>query len=366
MKARPVDTPFLLVFLFLLVFGLLIFTSAALGLLARDGGASFGSVAVTQLLLGFVCGGIALVTLSRLDYRTWRPYVPYIFGFGILLTLLTFVPGIGLTLKGASRWIDIGPVTFQPAEFLKFAVVALLASIYAARFKHTDTWRGGVLPLLLVGGCAAGILLLQPDTDGAAIILFAGAGMLFAAGGKVWHLLILALIGLSALGVAAYQRPYLAERFMTFINHSADPRGSGWQISQSLLAVGSGGWSGRGFGQSIEKFSYLPEPIGDSIFAVAAEEFGFVGSVALVLLYAALALLGLRITARAPDPFGGLLVVGLVVTIIGQSFMNIASTLALIPLSGLPLVFVSHGGTSLAIALAEVGVILSVSRKMKH
>jgi cell division protein FtsW len=366
MKGKSVDTPFLLVFLVLVVFGLLIFTSAALGLLARDGGATFGSVAVSQLLFGFVCGGAALIIISRLDYRMWRAYTPYVFAFAIALTLLTFVPGVGLTLKGASRWIDIGPITFQPAEFLKFAVVLLLASVYAARFKHVDSLKSGVVPLVLVGGAAAGILLLQPDTDGAAVILLSCAAMLFAAGGRLWHLLLLALMGVMALGVVAYQRPYLAERFTTFLNHSADPQGAGWQIQQSLIAVGSGGFSGRGFGQSIEKFSYLPEPIGDSIFAVAAEEFGFVGSVLLVLLFCGVALLGLRIAARAPDPFGGLLVVGLVTIIIGQSFMNIASTLGLIPLSGLPLMFVSHGGTALAITLAEVGVILSVSRRMKH
>ncbi len=365
MKSKSADTPFLLVFLVLIVFGLLIFTSAALGLLAR-GGASFTSVAVSQLLLGFLCGGIALVVLSHIDYRLWRPYTPYFFGFALLLTLLTFIPGIGITLKGAARWVSMGPITFQPAELLKFAAVAFIAGIYASRMRSVGTLRGGVLPLVLIGGLSAGILLLQPDTDGAAIILLACAVVLFTAGGKVWHLLLLGLIGLLALGAVAYQRPYLAERFLTFVNHSADPQGAGWQIHQSLIAVGSGQWSGKGFGQSIEKFSYLPEPIGDSIFAVAAEEFGFVGSVALVLLYAGVALLGLRIAARAPDPFGGLLVVGLITVIIGQSFMNIASTLGLIPLSGLPLIFVSHGGTSLAIALAEVGVILSVSKRMRN
>ncbi len=190
--------------------------------------------------------------------------------------------------------------------------------------------------------------------------------MLFAAGGKLRHLLLLALIAAAALGVAAYERPYLAQRFVTFIYQGAnDPQGAGWQVQQSLIAVGSGGLTGRGFGQSVEKFSYLPEPIGDSVFAVAAEEFGFVGSVALIGLYAAFAILGLRIAARAPDPFGGLVVVGLVTLIVIQSFNNIASVLGLIPLSGLPLIFVSHGGTALAISLAEVGVILSVSRRMK-
>ncbi len=361
---KPLDTPFFLILLVLVVFGLLIFTSAALGLLAR-GGATFTSVAVSQLLLGFLCGGVALIVLSRIDYRVWRPYTPYFFAFALFLTLLTFVPHIGLSLKGAARWITVGPVSFQPAELLKFTVVLFLSGVYASRFRYVHTIRGGILPLLLVGGVSAAVLLVQPDTDGAAVVLLACAVMLFAAGGRMWHLAALALAGCLVLGVAAYERPYLAERFVTFLNHSADPRGAGWQIDQSLIAVGSGGWTGKGFGQSIEKFSYLPEPIGDSIFAVAGEEFGFVGSVALVLLFAAFALLGLRIAARAPDPFGGLLVVGLVAMIVGQSFMNIASTLGLIPLSGLPLVFVSHGGTSLAIALAEVGVILSVSRRMK-
>ena len=349
----------------MVVFGLLIFTSAALGLLARDG-ASFTSVAVNQLLLGLVCGGIALWVLSRLDYRTWAPYTPYLFAFAMILTALTLVPGIGLELKGASRWLSLGPITFQPVEILKLAVVAFLAAVFAARMKHIDTIKGGVLPLALVVGSAAGLLLLQPDTDGAAIIGLASLGMLFAAGGRVWHILVIILIGVGALGIAAYQRPYLMERFTTFLNPEADTRGAGYQLHQSLIAVGSGEWVGKGFGQSIEKFSFLPEPIGDSIFAVAAEEFGFVGSVMLILLYASVALLGLRIAARAPDPFGGLLVVGLVLLIIGQSFMNIASIVGLIPLSGLPLIFVSHGGTALAISLAEIGILLSVSRRMKH
>ncbi len=365
MKKNSVDTPFLLVTCALVVFGLLIFTSAALGLLARDG-ASFTSVAVNQLLLGLVCGGIALWVLSRLDYRIWAPYTPYFFGLAMMLTALTLVPGVGLELKGASRWLSLGPITFQPIEILKLAVVAFLAAIFAARMKHVHTLMGGVLPLALVVGSAAGLLLLQPDTDGAAILAMASLGMLFAAGGRAWHILAIVLIGVGALGIAAYQRPYLMERFTTFLNPEADTRGAGYQLNQSLIAVGSGEWVGKGFGQSIEKFSYLPEPIGDSIFAVAAEEFGFVGSVMLIVLYASVALLGLRIAARAPDPFGGLLVVGIVLLIIGQSFMNIASIIGLIPLSGLPLIFVSHGGTALAISLAEIGILLSVSRRMKH
>jgi cell division protein FtsW len=362
---KHVDTPFLLVLCALVAFGLLIFTSAALGLLARDG-APFSSVAVSQLLLGLVGGSVACFVISRLDYRAWRPYTPYFFAFAIFLTLLTFVPHIGLSLKGASRWINLGPVSFQPEEILKLATVAMLAAWYAARMKAVRTLQGGIVPLLCIAGPAALILLAQPNTAGVVMIGAAAVSVLFAAGGRMLHLGALALIGAIAISGAALTYPHVAERIETFFNQSQDPHGAGWQIQQSLIAVGSGGFTGKGLGQSIQKFSYLPEPVGDSIFAVAGEEFGFLGSLVLVGLFVGLGMLGLRIAARAPDPFGGLLVVGLVVLMVGQSFFNIASTLGLVPLVGVPLIFVSHGGTALAMALAEAGVILSVSRRMRH
>ena len=362
---KNVDTPFLLALLAVLFFGLLIFTSAAMGLLARDGGATFTSVAVSQLLMGFVLGGIGLVVFSRIDYRVYRHYTPYFFALALVLAVLPFAPHVGLTLKGASRWIVIGGFSFQPEEILKFATVLFLAAVYAARFKKIQTFKGGLLPLLAIGGSAALILLIQPNTAGVIVIGMATSAMFFAAGGRVVHIAGLALLGILAVGTAAYFRPYVAQRIETFIHQSADPQGAGYQIQQSLIAVGSGQLTGRGFGQSIEKFSYLPEPIGDSIFAVAGEEFGFVGSTLLVFLFMLFGILGLRVAARAPDPFGGLIVVGFIVLIVGQSFFNIASSVGLVPLVGVPLIFVSHGGTALAMSLAEVGVILSVSRHMK-
>ncbi|HYF12983.1 MAG TPA: putative peptidoglycan glycosyltransferase FtsW [Candidatus Paceibacterota bacterium] len=362
---KSVDTPFLLTLCAIVAFGLLIFTSAALGLLARQSGATFSSVAVSQLLLGLICGSIACFILAKIDYRLWRPYTPYLFGFAVCLTLLTFVPGIGLELKGAARWVQVGPISFQPEEVLKFATVAFLAMIYAKNLKAVPTLKGGILPLIGIAGLSALILILQPNTAGVVMIGAAAVGVLFAAGGRVVHIALLFLIGCAAIAGAAYAYPHVSERIATYLNVTEDPHGAGWQIQQSLIAVGSGGITGRGFGQSIQKFSYLPEPIGDSIFAVAAEEFGFIGSLLLVSLFVLLGLLGLRIAARAPDPFGGLLVTGLVILIVGQSFFNIASTLGLVPLVGVPLIFVSHGGTALAMALAEAGVILSVSRRMK-
>jgi cell division protein FtsW len=362
---KAIDTPFLLALCSIVIAGLLIFTSAALSLLQQDGGATFTSVAVSQLLLGLVCGSIALIFFAKMDYRKWRQYSPYFFAFAFILTTLTFVPHIGLSLKGAARWIALGPLSFQPVEILKFASVMLLAAIYASHMRAVPTFRRGTLPLLLVAGSVGGLLMLQPDTADVIIVGMAATGVYFAAGGRISHIVVLALVGALAVGGAAFKYVHVADRLKTFINQEADPLGAGYQVQQSLIAVGSGGWGGRGFGQSIEKFSYLPEPIGDSIFAVAAEEFGFMGSTALVLLYVSIALLGLRIAARAPDPFGGLLVVGLITLIVGQSFFNIASAIGLVPLIGVPLIFVSHGGTALAISLAEVGVILSVSKRMK-
>ena len=365
MKKKSIDAPFLLSVCALVTFGLLIFTSAAMGLLAHAGGASFTSVAASQLLFGLVCGGVLLIFFSRFEYQRLKPLTPYIFGFAVFLSLLTFVPHVGLSLKGASRWIVVGPVSFQPEEVLKFATVLFLAAAYASNFKAIKTIRGGIFPLVCIAGGAALILIAQPDTAGVVIIGLATVCMLFAGGGKIWHFAVLALVGVGIVAGAALVYPHVRARLVTYLDQSSDPQGSGYQIQQSLIAVGSGGITGRGFGQSIEKFSYLPEPIGDSIFAVAGEEFGFVGSTLLVLLFLGFGILGLRIASKAPDPFGGLIVVGFVMLSVGQSFFNIASTLGLIPLIGVPLIFVSHGGTALAISLAEVGVILNVSRRMK-
>lgn len=365
MKKHFVDLPFLIISGALILFGLIIFVSAALGLLARSSGASFASVTVSQLLLGLVCGSVAMLLTSHTDYRRYRLYTPYFFGFAFFLTLLTFVPHIGLTLKGASRWISIGGVSFQPEEILKLGTIMFLAAYYSANLKSVRTWRGGVLPLLLIAGSASALLLAQPNTDGALILGATAAAILFAAGGKIKHLAALLCVGVVMLAGAAWQFPHVSQRLHAFFDHASDPLGSNWQIQQSLLAIGSGGLAGRGFGQSVEKFSYLPESTSDSVFAVASEEFGFIGSVFLVLLFMCFAVSALRIASKSSDSFGGLMVVGFTTLIVGQSLFNIGSSVGLVPILGLPLIFVSHGGSALALALAEVGIILSVSRHMK-
>lgn len=361
---NPVDKPLLISVLVLVFVGFLIFSSASLGLLAR-GGASFTSVALGQILLGIVGGGVALLLATRIHYRLYRSYALYIFLAALVATLLVFVPGLGFTYGGATRWIDVGFTTFQPAELLKLAFVIYLARWLSSSRMKLHSIRYGLLPLAGLSILVGIVLLLQPDTGTFLVILATGFAMFIAAGARWRDIAILGVISGIGLSVLAFFRPYVMDRLLTFLNPAADPFGSSYQIQQALIAVGSGNIFGRGFGQSVQKFDYLPEPIGDSIFAVFAEEFGFIGAFLLIALFLFFALRGLRIAARAPDQFGGLLVVGIVILIVSQSFINIGSLIGIFPLTGLPLLFVSHGGTALFFTLIGVGIILNVSRYTK-
>lgn len=363
MRGKQADRMFLGIVTVLLVSGLLIFTSASLGLLARTG-ANFSSVALTQLA-AVVLGCLIAFVVSKIHYTFWRRASFYIFIASIILTLLVFVPHIGLTFGGGKRWIGIGGFSFQPAEFLKIAFVMYSATWLAGAKEKVTTFKEGMLPIIIMLAIVGVILLKQPDTDTFVSIFLAAMGMFIVAGGRFRHLF--GLVAASLLGFAAlvFMRPYLMQRITTFLNPAADPLGAGYQIQQSLIAIGSGEIFGRGFGQSIQKFSYLPEPIGDSIFAVAAEEFGFIGGVFLLLLFLFFTLRGLRIAVKSPDMFGGLLTVGIVILIVSGSFMNIASMLGVVPLSGLPLFFVSHGGSAMILALFQVGIILNISKFRK-
>lgn len=358
---HSIDHTFLIATAILVVIGFFIFSSASLGLMARDG-ARFSSVAISQLVLGVGLGSIACAILAHVPYRAYRQYAPHLFGVALFLTLLTLVPFLSYDAGGARRWLNIFGFSFQPAEFLKLAFIICLAWYYSMFHSRLSDVRVGLGGLALFLGLAGVILLLQPDTGTFLLIGASGVTMYLVAGARVTHLLMLFVVLVGAIAIMALARPYVMDRITTFMDPSQDPRGSGYQIKQSLIAVGSGGFFGRGYGQSIQKFNYLPEPIGDSVFSVAAEEFGFVGSTVLIGLFVFFTLRGLSIAARAPDRFGGLMVVGIVILILAQSFANIGSMLGLIPLTGEPLAFVSHGGTSLLFALAGVGIVLNVSR----
>jgi len=360
-KPKSVDTLLLTFIILMVAGGFLIFSSASLGLMARDG-ASFGSVAFSQFVFGVLGGGVALLVMSNVYYRHWRKYAFYLFVLSLLATLAVFIPELGMTHAGATRWLDLGFITIQPSEFLKIGFVIYLATWLSGVHDRIEHWKYGLLPFATTIGLVGATMLAQPDTDTFMIMAFSGIAMYLAAGARWRDILIIFLGAVLVLIVIALTRPYIMDRLTTFMHPDADPLGSGYQIQQSLIAVGSGGVSGRGFGQSIQKFEYLPEPIGDSIFAVFAEEFGFIGSVLLICSLVFLTLRGYRTATEANDIFGTLLVVGFMTIIVAQAFLNIGAMVAIAPLSGLPLPFISHGGTALMATLASLGIVLNVSK----
>ena len=358
---RKVDKSFLLISIILIVAGFFIFSSASLALLAKES-SNYSSIAFSQTVFGLFAGTVVMIIVSRLDSQIWKKSAFWLLLIAIIINILVLVPGIGFEHAGAQRWIKLGAVSFQTSEMLKLAFIIYFAAWVAGVKEKMKTFYWGFLPLLVLFAISAVLLLKQPDTDNLILIIIAGVAMFIAAGGKwryVFSILLAVIIGLALL---AYARPYVMQRITTFLNPQTDIQGASYQVQQSLIAVGSGGLFGRGFGQSVQKFTYLPEPVGDSIFAVAAEEFGFVGSVFLLMMFVLFATRGLKIASGTTNIFGRLTVVGIVIMITSQAFINIGAMLGVIPLSGITLPFVSHGGTSLFVTLLEVGIVLSISR----
>jgi cell division protein FtsW len=362
-RTRHIDRFFLISVLLLTGFGFVIFLSASLGLLAQEN-VSFKGVAMKQTIsLGI--GLVAFFLFSNVPYVWVRKSAFFIFLAAIGINLLLFIPSLTLHHGGASRWIDLGFVTFQPSEFLKVAFIIYMAA-WAHYAKHRiEKMKFGLLPYVILMVILGALLMVQSDTDTLVVIGGTGIIMMIIAGVPIRHITLAGLLMAVAITAVIFFRPYAAERVKTFLNKGSDSQGSGYQINQSLIAIGSGQITGRGFGQSIQKFGYLPQPTDDSIFAVAAEEFGFVGSVGLLGLYVLFAVSSFRVGTRSPDVFGGLMAVGIAVLVISESFMNMAAMLGLIPLSGMPLLFVSHGGTALIITLAAAGMVANVSKFAK-
>lgn len=350
------------VFIFLLAailsFGVFMFTSASLGILARNQNLFLGMVA-NQFLLGLAGGFVALIIFSKIPYRVWKKYALPVLIFSLVVTAFVFVPGIGFEHGGAKRWIHIASFSFQPSELLKFGLILYLAAFFSSVKERAGNLQF-VLPIFFIF-ISALIMMKQPDTGTFIVMTLAALSIYFVSGAKWKHIFIICLIGLASMAVLITLKPYLKDRLLTFMDPTRDPLGSAYQIQQSLIAIGSGEIFGRGLGQSVQKFNFLPEPVGDSIFAVIGEELGFVGGMITVILFLLFCLRGLKIASRAPDSFGKYFTTGIVTLIIAQSFLNISSLVGIFPLTGVPLVFISHGGTSLLFALAEVGIVINVS-----
>ena len=361
-QLRQYDQVFLLLFATMVIFGFFILASASLGISSEKYGEAYYFL-LHQMLYGLLPGAILFYFALMTPYKYLRNLALPILLVGIFLMFLVFVPGIGFYHGGAKRWLSFGVISFQPSELMKFAYIVYLAAWLETRGKELRSFKFGFLPFIIMSVFIASFLVFQPDIGTLGVLMISVFALFFYSGGPVRQLAIFAGIGLSAFVGLVLIEPYRLERVSTFWNSSADPVGAGYQINQALIAVGSGGLWGRGFGLSRQKFSYLPEPIGDSIFAVAAEELGFVGGISLLALFLLFFLRGIWAANRAPDLFGKLLGAGILFLIMFQALINISAIVGLLPLTGIPLPFVSYGGTASAVALAEVGIILNISKK---
>lgn len=362
MKKNNIDKIFFGIVIALVVIGLVTFTSASLGILARNE-VKFYNVIINQFTFGFIGGLVALWIGLKIPYKWFKKYSLILFILSIILTALVLIPSIGQIHGGARRWIDIFGFSFQPVEFLKIGFIIYFAAWLSWAKAKVKNPLFSVLPLFVMVGIVAVVLYRQPDTKNIILITFTAIIMLFVSRTPIKYILGSFVIAGIGFAILVSFTPYLKDRVDTFFNPSKNSQSSSYQLQQSLIAIGSGGISGRGLGQSIQKFNYLPEPQGDSIFAVIGEELGFIGCFILICLYVVFALRGYRIALRnAPDSFAKLLVIGLVTIITLQSFMNIASLTGVFPLTGVPLVFISQGGTALLLSLGMVGIILNISR----
>jgi cell division protein FtsW len=317
-----------------------------------------------QLLLGGITGMVLFIAGFFVPLRIWRKFAFPIFFASFVLACAVFLPSFGLALKGSHRWIEVwGGYTFQPSEFLKIALVLYLAAIFEKRGWQARSFTRGFLPFLLVLSLAVGIVMLEPDMDTAVVIAMTAVAVYFFAGAKIWHLtLLISLISVACL-LFIYTSAYRLARLDVYLYGSTDSKDSAYQIRQAQSVIMSGGLTGTGFNQGLEKYKYLPEPYGDSIFAVAAKEFGFIGASIIIVLYLIIVVRGIIIAKRAPDNFSSSLAIGLSSLIGLQAFVNIASMTGLIPLGGITLPFLSYGGTAFSANLFAAGLLLNVSRR---
>jgi len=359
--AHPVDKSLLAMALVFFAGGILILGSASMVLAYKNTGSVTG-YALRQLLIGGGAGFAAMAITSRIHYRTWRKLALPLLLISFACLALLFIPHLRLSSGGAARWLKIGPVSFQPSELLKIAFIVYLASWLDARRREVASISYGMIPFILMVSVVGVFLIMQPDIGTLFVILVTATLLYFFGGGKTSQIITLMILGIAVLFLLVQLAPYRASRLLVFLNPGSDPQGAGYQINQASLGIGSGGFWGLGFGRSVQKYLYLPEPMGDSIFAVFAEEMGFVGAGGLLAFSFLFYVKGLSVARRAPDVFGKLLAAGIATGMMSQAFINMAAISGLLPLTGIPLPFISYGGTSLAITLASVGILLNISR----
>ncbi|WP_425388528.1 stage V sporulation protein E [Bacillus solimangrovi] len=314
-----------------------------------------------QLL--FAGAGIfAMFFMMNIEYWTWRDYskLLLLICFGLLVIVL--IPGVGLVRGGARSWLGVGAFSVQPSEFMKLAMIAFLAKYLSEHQKKITSFKKGLVPSLGLVMFAFGMIMLQPDLGTGTVLVATCVVMIYTAGARIAHFVALGLVGVAGFAGLILSAPYRIKRITSFLDPWEDPLGSGFQIIQSLYAIGPGGLLGLGLGNSRQKYFYVPEPQTDFIFAILAEELGFIGGTFVLLLFGVLLWRGVRIALGAPDLFGAFMAVGIVSMIAIQVMINIGVVTGLMPVTGITLPFLSYGGSSLTLILMAVGILLNISR----
>jgi cell division protein FtsW len=342
------------------MFGLLMVLSASSVASVRKGGSALGMF--ERQALWTVAGTGALLAGLLISIDFWRRHVRlWLFG-SIGLLVLVLVPGLGNSANGATRWLAVGPIPLQPSEFAKFGLLLFVADLLDRRTERVRDYRWGLLPVCAYLAVVAGLIMLQPNLGTTIIIAVMVLAMLLVAGVPLPGLVATALVGAAGAALAVARTEFRRTRFLRFLDPWADPTGSGLQNVQALVGTANGGWFGRGLGQSRAKWGFLPEAHNDFIFAIIGEETGLIGAMVVVLLFFGLAAAGGWVAARARDRFSMLVATGITVWLVVQAFMNVGAVIGLMPITGIPLPFVSFGGSSLVVNLAATGVLLNIAR----
>ncbi|MGG1367189.1 stage V sporulation protein E [Priestia megaterium] len=311
-------------------------------------------------------GVCAMFVIMNIDYWMWRTWAKPIVIICFVMLVLVLIPGVGLVRNGSQSWIGVGAFSIQPSEFMKFAMIIFLSKYLSENQKKITSFRKGMLPALLLVFLPFGIIMMQPDLGTGTVLVGTCLVMIFVSGAKVSHFAGLGLLGVAGFVGLVLSAPYRIKRITSFLNPWEDPLGSGFQIIQSLYAIGPGGLLGLGLGQSRQKFFYLPEPQTDFIFAILAEELGFIGGTLVLLLFSLLLWRGIKVALGAPDLYGTFLALGIISMVAIQVMINIGVVTGLMPVTGITLPFLSYGGSSLTLMLAAVGVLLNVSRYSRY
>ncbi|MCR4279048.1 MAG: putative lipid II flippase FtsW [bacterium] len=349
-------------YLGLTFFGLIILISATGPIGYQQFGDSL-SFFKHQILLGIIPGFILFAIMSRISVERLKSLAFPALCISVILLVLVYLPGIGQSVGGSSRWVQFGPIRFQPSEFVKLTFLVYVAAWLSSRsIEDRRSTERGLIPFLSVLGVVLLLLILQPNTGSTAVIAGASLIMYFLADAPALWIGGVIASGFAMIAILIKLTPYRAARFLTFLNPDADPQGIGYHMNQAFLAVGSGGLFGLGYGQSRQKFLYLPEVPGDSIFAVMAEELGFFISVLVILVLGAFAFRCLQISRKTPDFFSSLLVAGIASWIGIQTFLNVGSMIGLVPMTGVTLPFISYGSSAFVAISIATGIVYSVSR----